>query len=74
MHLQKLSCDGLRALDTAEDDYDGVHAYCVTHRARVLLTKRWAARHPRLRCRVGIPGGWRRRASGTRRQWQASTR
>jgi len=57
MHLQRLSCDGLRALDTAEADYDGVHAYCVTHRARVLLTKRWAARHPRLRF-ASVHPGW----------------
>ena len=48
MHLHKLRVPDLRALSESADAFDPIRAYCITHRARVLLTKRWAAEHPHL--------------------------
>ena len=47
MHLHRLHVPSLRALDRPDGvdgkGYDPIYAYCATHRARVLLTRRWAA-------------------------------
>ena len=44
MHLHKLSVKSLKALDkTPPASYDPIYNYCITHRARVMLTKRWGA-------------------------------
>jgi len=49
MCLHKLSIDDLRGLDKADGSgFDPIFAYCLTHRARVLLTQRWAAQHPQI--------------------------
>lgn len=57
MHLHKLSVPRLRALDDPSGvGFDPIFAYCLTHRARVLLTKRWAAQHPSLFFAAVHPG------------------
>ena len=50
MHLQKLSVARLRMLDDDQSGsaFDPIFAYCITHRARVVLTEHWAKRHPSL--------------------------
>jgi len=57
MKLFKLHPDELRSLDEAEGKaYDGVKSYSITHRARVLLTKRWAQQKPGLTTATVHPG------------------
>ena len=50
MSLHRLSVQHLRALSdpSGGDHFDPIYAYCLTHRARVLLTQRWAAEFPAL--------------------------
>ena len=49
MHLFPLSVQRLSALNDESENYNPVYAYSVTHRARVLLTKRWAEEHAQTR-------------------------
>jgi len=57
-HLFRLRRENLEALNTKDADFDGVRAYSLTHRARVLLSKRWA-RSPALASAVAsVHPGW----------------
>ena len=59
MHLHSLSVAELRKLDAPANkaSFDPVFAYCLTHRARVLLTQRWARDHPNLFI-ASVHPGW----------------
>ena len=47
MHMQKLSVRRLKMLDDRSGSaFEPIFAYCITHRARVVLTQRWAKQHP----------------------------
>jgi dehydrogenase/reductase SDR family protein 12 len=55
-HLHRLSASRLRDLDEPAG-HDPIFAYCITHRARVLLTQRWAQAHPHLQF-ASVHPGW----------------
>lgn len=59
LHLHRLDVPALAALDADADgaSFDAVWAYCVTHRARALLARRWAAQQPALRF-ASVHPGW----------------
>ena len=57
-HLFKLDVPLLQALNRGNTDkFDGIYAYSATHRARTLLTKRWASEFPEV-VFASVHPGW----------------